>query len=147
MTNILVLHGPNLNFTGKREPEIYGSTTLEEIDTDLTDRAQRLGITLRIVQSNYEGALIDQLQQSHQWAAGALLNPGALTHYSYALRDAVASVSYPIVEVHMSNPSTRETFRRRSVIAPACRGIVSGFGWRSYSIALEGLARMLDESV
>ena len=142
MTKILVLHGPNLNLLGAREPQIYGSTTLGDIDHQLEEAARTRGVTLRILQSNHEGALIDAIHRARGWADGILINPGALTHYSYALRDAVAAAAIPAVEVHLSNVYARESFRHTSVIAPVCRGQISGFGARSY---LLGLAALLEE--
>lgn len=142
--DILILHGPNLNLTGTREPGIYGSVTLDEINGRLHALASERGAGLRVLQSNHEGALIDALHDARDWAAGALFNPGAFTHYSYALRDAVAAVSYPVIEVHLSLPAAREPFRHRSVIAPVCRAQVAGFGWYSYVVAYEGLSHLLD---
>lgn len=144
MRRLLVLHGPNLNLTGVREPAVYGSTTLDDIDARLVERAQRRGCRITCLQSNHEGNLIDALQEAREWASGALFNPGAFTHYSYALRDAVAAVGYPVVEVHLSLPAAREEFRHRSVIAPVCRGQVAGFGWHSYLVALDGLLDVLE---
>lgn len=146
MSTILVLHGPNLNLTGEREPHIYGPVTLAEIDSRLATRGAERGVEVRALQSNHEGALIDALHDARSWAQGALLNAGALTHYSYALRDAVAAVSYPVVEVHLSLPAAREPFRHTSVIAPVCRGQVAGFGPSSYLLALEGLLQILGTS-
>lgn len=143
MTSILVIHGPNLNLLGVREPTVYGSNTLAEVDRQLREAADKRGATLRIVQSNHEGALIDAIHAALGWADGILINPGALTHYSYAVRDAVAAVGIPTVEVHLSNVYAREPFRHASVIAPVCRGQISGFGVQSY---LLGLAVLLDES-
>jgi 3-dehydroquinate dehydratase-2 len=143
--SILVLHGPNLNLTGTREPEIYGRTTLAKIDERLQAMAQERGAVIRIVQSNHEGALIDALHDVRNWADGAICNPGAYTHYSYALRDAVAAVDYPVVEVHMSLPAAREPFRHTSVIAAVCLAQVAGFGARSYELALLGLLQRLEE--
>jgi len=144
MTSILVLHGPNLNLTGHREPETYGRTTLAEIDERLRARAAERDVKTRSFQSNHEGALIDTLHEARGWAAGALFNPGAFTHYSYALRDAVAAVGYPVIEVHLSLPAAREPFRRLSVVAPVCRGQVAGFGPYSYLCALDALIHVLE---
>jgi 3-dehydroquinate dehydratase-2 len=144
MSNILILHGPNLNLLGTREPEVYGSTLLAEIDRQLEAAASERGATLRIIQSNHEGALIDAIHAAAGWADGILINPGALTHYSYALRDAISAVGIPTVEVHLSNVYAREPFRHTSVIAPVCRGQISGFGAQSY---LMGLAALLEGSL
>jgi 3-dehydroquinate dehydratase-2 len=143
MTKLLLLHGPNLNLLGEREPEIYGRMTLEEINRRLTDLARERGAELRILQSNSEGALVDAIQEARGWASGILINPAAYTHYSYAIRDAIAAVRLPAVEIHLSNVSAREEFRRHSVIAPVCIGAVSGFGWVGYRLALIGLLEHL----
>lgn len=138
---ILILHGPNLNLLGTRQPEIYGRWTLAEINDMLIEQAQRTNTELRIMQSNHEGALLDAIHDARLWGQGILINPGALTHSSYALRDAIAAVGLPAVEVHLSNIHAREEFRHHSLIAPVCLGQISGFGWRSYRL---GLAALLD---
>jgi 3-dehydroquinate dehydratase-2 len=144
MMAILVLHGPNLNLMGVREPDVYGRTTLAEIDDRLAESGRERDVEVRCIQSNHEGELIDALHEARAWAQGALMNPGAFTHYSYALRDAVAAVGFPVVEVHMSLPAAREPFRHVSVIAPACRGQVAGFGWYSYIAGLDALLHLLE---
>jgi 3-dehydroquinate dehydratase-2 len=139
MTKILMIHGPNLNLLGEREPEVYGTVTLAEIDRRLTAAAGERGAELRAVQSNDEGEIVNAVHDARKWADGLLINPGAFTHYSLAIRDAIAAVALPAVEVHLSNVFAREEFRRTSVIAPVCAGSICGFGWRSYELGLIGL--------
>ncbi len=136
---ILLIHGPNLNMLGRREPGIYGSTTLPQIDAAMRERAEAAGATLLALQSNHEGVLVDFLQAEGWDAAGIIINPGALTHYGLSLRDALASLSAPIVEVHLSNVYKREAFRHTSVVAPVATGQIAGLGWRGYLLALEWL--------
>lgn len=142
---ILVLHGPNLNLLGTREPEVYGHGTLAEIDRDVTNLAAELGATVDTFQSNHEGALIDRIHTAaREGVAGILINPGAYTHTSIALRDALAAVAIPAVEVHLSNIHARESFRRRSHIAPVAVAQVAGFGAAGYCLALRGLVARLN---
>lgn len=145
MKTVLVLHGPNLNMLGRRQPEIYGRTTLAEIDAALRTRADEAGLRLVSFQSNHEGALVDTLQGEGWTAAGIIINPGALTHYGLALRDALAALEAPIVEVHLSNVYRREPFRHTSLVAPVATGQIAGLGWRGYLLALEWLIERLRE--
>ena len=143
MHRILVLHGPNLDALGTREPEIYGTDTLEEIDERLRQTGRELGCEVECIQSAHEGILIDTLHRARERSHGVLLNPGGLTHTSVALRDAVRAAGVPVVEVHVSNPSARESFRHTSLTAGAARAVVEGFGPASYELALRGLAGIL----
>jgi len=137
---VLVLHGPNLNLLGTREPGVYGRTTLAQVDAMLRDHARRRGHAVECRQSNHEGQLVDWLQAARREGfAGVVFNPGAFTHYSFALRDAVAAIALPVVEVHLSNVHGREEFRRHSVIAAVARGQISGFGPQSYLLGFDAL--------
>lgn len=145
MKKILILHGPNLNLLGMREPEVYGSITLNDINVRLVDMGQELGIEVHAFQSNSEGTLVDTLHNAREWADGVIFNPGGYTHTSVALRDAITAVSLPVIEVHLSNIHAREAFRHHSYIAPVCVGSITGFGWRSYTAALFLLSQILSD--
>ena len=141
--NILVVNGVNLNMTGRREKGVYGTQTLREINDEIASFADKLGITVKFFQSNLEGEICTAIQSAEGKYDGIVLNAGAFTHYSYAIRDAIASVSVPVVEVHMSNVHAREEFRRNSVLTPVCKGEVLGFGKNSYILALESFLLLI----
>jgi 3-dehydroquinate dehydratase II len=143
MSSVLVLHGPNLNLLGEREPEIYGRLTLAEINRQVESLGSELGLEVRTAQSNSEGVLIDTLQDARTWASGVVFNPGGYTHTSVAIRDAVAAIHIPVIEVHLSNVHAREEFRRLSLVAPVCAGSISGLGVQSYLLALRALASLI----
>jgi 3-dehydroquinate dehydratase-2 len=145
--HILVLSGPNLNLLGRREPHIYGVITLDQIHAQVREEAAALGCTVECLQSNHEGALIDFLHANMDRAQGALLNPGGLTHHSVSLHDAIKSMPFPVVEVHLSNIHARDPWRSHSVTAGAARALVAGFGWLSYSLALRGLIALLRDDM
>ena len=141
--NVLVIHGPNLNMLGTREPDIYGHQTLEEIDAALTAQADRLGLHIETFQSNHEGDMVDKIQQAHDSFHGIIINPAAYTHTSIAIRDALSLLKIPVIEVHLSNIYSREFFRRASMLSGVVTAQISGFGSQGYLLALDGLAQML----
>ena len=145
MSRFLLINGPNLNFLGRRDPDLYGTTTLPDIEQRLTEKAASLGHDIASFQSNSEGAIVDFIQQNWQRNRGIIINPGALTHYGYSLRDALSDANVPVIEVHISNIHAREGFRSHSVIAPVARGQIAGFGWRGYLSALDLLAALDQE--
>jgi len=142
MKKVLIIHGPNLNLLGQREPDIYGNTTLPEINTKLEAQAKKLGVEIKIAQSNHEGEIVETNQHAMAWAECIIINPAAYTHTSVAIRDAIASVKIPAIEVHLSNIYGREDFRQKSFIAPVVVGSISGFGEMSYQLALEAAAAL-----
>lgn len=142
---ILVIHGPNLNLLGEREPGVYGSETFEKLNRDIMKRAEEQSVLCEIYQSNHEGAIIDRLHEARKEFDGVLINAGAYTHYSYAIRDAIAAIKIPCIEIHISNIAARDEFRKNSVIAPVCRASISGFGRDSYILGLDGLVRILSK--
>ena len=143
MKKILVIHGPNLNLLGKREPDVYGNVTIEEINAALKTRAKELKLSLEAVQSNHEGEIVDLIGKADKKYSAIIINPAAYTHTSVAIRDALQAIRTPAVEVHLSNIYAREEFRRQSLTAPACRGQISGFGKDSYVLALEAVLALL----
>ncbi|HEY5898910.1 MAG TPA: type II 3-dehydroquinate dehydratase [Burkholderiales bacterium] len=142
---ILVLHGPNLNLLGRREPQIYGSLTLEQINERLRTLAAKIQVKLTIVQSNHEGVLVDTMHKHIDEVAGALLNPAGLTQFGVSLHDCIKTMPFPVIEVHLSNRHAREEWRGHSIISPAVRGTVEGLGWRSYTAALRTLVEIIRE--
>lgn len=148
LNKIYVIHGPNINFTGIREKNVYGAENIENINSAINDYGKKLDIDINIFQSNYEGAIIDKLQECwHNNIDGIVINPGAFTHYSYAIRDAIASVNIPTVEVHLSNVHNREEFRHKSVTASVCIGQICGFGINSYFLGLQALTFFLNKQL
>ena len=139
---ILVIHGPNLNLLGEREPGVYGNTNIETLNRNIIERAKEQGLECEIFQSNHEGAIIDKLHSARLQFDGVIINAGAYTHYSYAIRDAISAIKIPCIEVHISNVFAREEFRSESVIAPVCKGSISGFGLNSYYLAIMALSEM-----
>jgi len=142
----MVVHGPNLNMLGIRDPDIYGQDSYDNVNKRITDHAKAIGVDVTVFQSNTEGAIIDAVQDARVWAEAIVINAGAYTHYSYAIRDALADTRLPVIEVHISNVQAREEFRRHSVISPVCTGIISGFGTLSYILALDAAKNLVEES-
>ncbi|MDE6677896.1 MAG: type II 3-dehydroquinate dehydratase [Ruminococcus sp.] len=142
MKKILVIHGPNLNLLGEREPDVYGDNGIDNLNNNIVDRSKALGLECEIFQSNHEGAIIDKLHSARKNFDGVVINAGAYTHYSYAIRDAISAIKIPCIEVHISNVDARDAFRANSVIAPVCKGSISGFGFGSYYLAVQALSEM-----
>ena len=142
---ILVLHGPNLNLLGTREPEVYGSMTLDDINNKLVELGKELNVVIKCIQSNHEGALVDALHEARTSMDGVIFNPGGYTHTSIALRDAVSAIQIPVIEVHLSNVYAREEFRHTSMLSAVCKGKIVGLGWRSYTLGLRALVDLLTE--
>jgi 3-dehydroquinate dehydratase II len=145
MRRILVVHGPNLNLLGTRQPEIYGTMGLADIDREIVEAARHRDAEARTFQSNSEGAIVDTLHDARAWASGIIINAGAYTHYSYAIADAISAISLPAVEVHLSNVHAREPWRHHSVLASVVVGSICGLGWRGYVLALDGLLNVIAE--
>lgn len=146
MPSILVLHGPNLNLLGLREPGVYGTLTMDDINTKMVELGKELGVDVRCFQSNHEGALIDALHEARTRDAGVVFNPGGYTHTSVALRDAISAINLPVVEVHLSNVHAREEFRHKSMISAVCAGTISGLGVQSYLLGLRGLVEKIQKN-
>ncbi len=146
MLKLCVIHGPNLNLLGAREPDIYGTGTYDEMNRRIKEQAKVVDVEVRIFQSNSEGEIIDMIHQASDWSDGIVINPGAYTHYSYAIRDALAAVRLPIAEVHLSNVHGREDWRRESVISPVSTGQIIGFGINGYLLALSAMKTLIEES-
>lgn len=145
MKKIIVIHGPNLNLLGEREPGVYGNDSFDSINAEIAEKAKSKGFEIEIFQTNLEGGIIDMLHEARLTFDGVILNAGAYTHYSYAIRDAISAIKIPVVEVHLSNIHAREEFRHTSVIAPACVGQIAGFGKNSYMLAVDALAEILKD--
>lgn len=143
---LLLIHGPNLNLLGMREPGVYGNDTMEQINERMQALAASEGVELRTYQSNCEGDIVTAIHEAMKWANGIVMNAGAYTHYSIAIRDAISAVKLPVIEVHLSNVHAREEFRHHSVIAAVCKGVICGFGWHSYELGIRGLISLLRDS-